>query len=379
MSIQQAVRNILIVGGGACGGFHGARLALGSGAGINATRVSVVCGGNRAAVQRDGYKVSYTDAKADADALRFRPQHVFGSTLEAAAANVDWHHVMVFTKAVSDSTVVRVLEPLLSAGAARDTAAPGISNTASIKTISLWQNGIGIESSLAAFLAAHSHTSHITLVSAVMYVGISLREKSGAIIDANRAQRALLGIYPTQPSTLPSAFTPETTPQTATANNIVNDSNNLADLAALLAAAKLNAEILPNIQVARWHKNLWNATIGLLGLAGSCAPSDIVLNTQMPQVIALMNEVAATAHAVLGKPLPFDTMGTFEDLVTLTRTMGSYKASILLDWEAGRDIELQVIVGNVLEAAKLHNVATPRLEALYAVVQLMQEMRTLNT
>jgi 2-dehydropantoate 2-reductase len=51
--------------------------------------------------------------------------------------------------------------------------------------------------------------------------------------------------------------------------------------------------------------------------------------------------------------------------------IGAHKTSMLQDVEAGRAIELEALVGSVLELARLTGVETLRIDAAYALMQLL--------
>ncbi|KAI8620519.1 hypothetical protein BC830DRAFT_1164462 [Chytriomyces sp. MP71] len=342
------VSRVLIVGGGACGAFHGSFLAL-----LPNVQVSVVCRSNYHAVRDGGFTLSLRDNVANTTTQRiFKPHHVFSSVEEAAASKAQFDHVALFAKATTSSRSEQILSPLLT-----------LPNLSSMKTISLWQNGIGIEDGLTTALSTLANASptafNTALVSTVMYTAIS--QTAPSIIDANTTQRAVAGLVPY-----------------ASGSGVESQAGNLDHLAAIMHAAHLNFTVLPDVQVARWHKVLWNASIGLLGLVGGCADSKMVLDTQLGQVIELMKEIGATAEAVLGRPLPYDEMGSFEELIALTKTLGAYKASIILDWQAHREIESQVLFGNIIHKANEAGVPVPRLESLHSAVQLMEGQRKAN-
>ena len=48
---------------------------------------------------------------------------------------------------------------------------------------------------------------------------------------------------------------------------------------------------------------------------------------------------------------------------------------MLLDWEQGKKMELEVILGNPYRIAKAKGLEMPRLHALYALLRKMQENR----
>ena len=55
--------------------------------------------------------------------------------------------------------------------------------------------------------------------------------------------------------------------------------------------------------------------------------------------------------------------------------MGAYKPSTLLDFEAGRALEVEAIWGEPLRRARTGGTATPRLEQLYALLKSLNARR----
>ena len=79
----------------------------------------------------------------------------------------------------------------------------------------------------------------------------------------------------------------------------------------------------------------------------------------------LMNEVIEGAKSC-GYNLPADVA---VEHMKRTETMGPYKPSTLLDFEAGRALEVEAIWGEPLRRARTEGIAMPRLEQLYALLK----------
>jgi 2-dehydropantoate 2-reductase len=92
-------------------------------------------------------------------------------------------------------------------------------------------------------------------------------------------------------------------------------------------------------------------------------------------LLGVMNEVLQTAPKVLGQPLP-KNLATAEQILKSTRKNDSgSKPSMLLDWEQGKRMELEVILGNPVRIAREKGFEMPRLQALYALLRKAQENR----
>ena len=70
---------------------------------------------------------------------------------------------------------------------------------------------------------------------------------------------------------------------------------------------------------------------------------------------------------------------TLEKRIAGAEKVGKHKTSMLQDVEAGRDPEIDALVGAVIELGELTGVPTPHIDSVYALVKLlgrtMQEER----
>ncbi len=139
-------------------------------------------------------------------------------------------------------------------------------------------------------------------------------------------------------------------------------------LCAIYAQAGIDCIPSEDITSARWRKCVWNAAFNPLSvLSGGLATSDI-LDTQENFVRALMEEIAAIAEAA-GYPLAEDIV---EMNIASTHKMPPYKTSMLLDFEAGRPMETEAILGNAVRYGQRLNVPTPHLDSVYALMKLRE-------
>lgn len=130
------------------------------------------------------------------------------------------------------------------------------------------------------------------------------------------------------------------------------------------------------LQTVRWHKICINAAFNPSSiLAGGIGNADMVLDQDLrAHLKACMEEVFAAAPVVLGRPLPDNLAKPEHILVSTERNKGS-KPSMLLDWEAGRPLELEVILGNPVRMAREKGYEMSRLHTLYALLKSAQSRR----
>lgn len=128
-----------------------------------------------------------------------------------------------------------------------------------------------------------------------------------------------------------------------------------ADFAALLRAASIpDVDVLSHtgMQFARWHETAINASINpTTVLADGCTTQATGLDPELyTHVAGVMREILDVAAKVLGATFP-KTLPTIEAVLQGVKddTSGS-RPRMWHDWAAGRELELESIVRNVLWA-----------------------------
>jgi 2-dehydropantoate 2-reductase len=165
------------------------------------------------------------------------------------------------------------------------------------------------------------------------------------------------------------------------------------EMAGLFRQAGVPCEVTDDLDRTHWEKLTWNIPFNGLGVAGVAGydavirgqlvlgrplgpvlPTDQLLDGGRWETLVweLIREVIAAARG-LGFSIA-DSLG--EKQIARTRTMGAYKASTLLDFEHGLPLELESMFLEPLRRARQAGVETPRLAALGAVLQQLQDQRT---
>ena len=143
------------------------------------------------------------------------------------------------------------------------------------------------------------------------------------------------------------------------------DTPRARSLAKIFSAAGVQCTVAPSIGAARWYKLVWNVPFNGLGIAGGpggCDTHQVLTDPALHQEAKdLMAEVLA-ASAKLGYP---QESGLIDKEIARTRTMGHYKSSSQLDWEAGNPVELESIWGEALRQGTAAGVPMPHLQKLY--------------
>jgi len=143
------------------------------------------------------------------------------------------------------------------------------------------------------------------------------------------------------------------------------DTPRARSLAKIFSAAGVGCTVAPSIGSARWYKLVWNVPFNGLGIAGGPGGRNthqVLEDSSLHQEAKdLMAEVLA-ASAKLGYP---QDPNLIEKEIARTRTMGHYKSSSQLDWEAGKPVELESIWGEALRQGTTAGVSMPHLRSLY--------------
>ncbi len=134
-------------------------------------------------------------------------------------------------------------------------------------------------------------------------------------------------------------------------------------------AAKLQAPILDNIRAEIWLKLWGNLTFNPISalsratLAGIC---------QYPLSRALAADMMTEAQTVAGK-LGITFRVPLEKRIAGAERVGHHKTSMLQDVEAARSLEVDALLGSVIELARLTETPTPHLDTVFALTKLLGE------
>lgn len=291
-----------IVGAGAVGLYYGSRMALGG------AEVRFLMRGDLASVRARG-SIVIRDRKG---ATEVRPIAAFGTAREVGTVDV----VVVSLKTTSAGELHPLVEPMLGP----DTA---------ILTL---QNGLGADEFLAGLFGKDR------IIGGLVFMAIT-RTAPGEV-RCFHPGAVSLGEFDGPPK-----------PRTWA-------------LAALLNAGGMKVQVVDNLVEARWSKLVWNIPFNGLSIAEGGITTDWICADPAlaGEARALMLEVQKAA-AAFGFAIPDSFIAKqFE----VTPPMGPYQPSSLVDYLAGREVEVESIWGEPLRRARAAGVEMPRLAALYA-------------
>ena len=142
-------------------------------------------------------------------------------------------------------------------------------------------------------------------------------------------------------------------------------------LADALIAAGLRAPVTARFRHEIWVKLLGNVAFNPISALTGGTLEEMARHPDVAQVVrGLMAETEAVA-AVLGIVLPI----SIDQRMAGAEKVGAHKTSMLQDWEAGRPMELEAVVGAVIELAERLGVAMPATRAVYACAKLLDAHR----
>ncbi len=140
-------------------------------------------------------------------------------------------------------------------------------------------------------------------------------------------------------------------------------------ISSMLVKAGLKAPVQLRIRNEIWLKLLGNATLNPVSALTRASLADMVTSPITRDLVrTLMEEVDAVATA-LGVEVPL----TIEKRMAGAAATGQHKTSMLQDLEAGRPLEVDALVGAVVELAGGAGVPVPSLSVVYRLVKLLDE------
>jgi 2-dehydropantoate 2-reductase len=129
----------------------------------------------------------------------------------------------------------------------------------------------------------------------------------------------------------------------------------------------LQAPVLADIRAEIWLKLWGNLTFNPISalsratLAGIC---------QFPLSRALAQAMMSEAQSIANK-LGITFRVPIEKRIAGAERVGHHKTSMLQDVEAARTLEIDALLGSVVELARLTDTATPHLDTVYALTKLL--------
>ena len=315
-----------IVGAGAIGGFVGARLAA---AGEDVTFIARWK--NLDAIRARGMTVKFHDGSV------LEAKTVKATDSFAAVGHVDC--VILALKSHQVESIVHQLEPLFD----------------SKTTVITMQNGIPFW-----YFVNHGGALAGSKVEAV--------DPRGVCLDGIPHDR-IIGcvVYPATELVAPGVvhhIEGERFPLGELDGSI---SNRVKDLSDVFVKAGLKAPVLDNIRNEIWLKLWGNLTFNPISALTHATLVDICENQYGRELATNMMREAQAVAEKLGASFRVP----LEKRIEGAAKVGKHKTSMLQDVEAGREIEIDALVGAVVELGVRADVPTPTIRAVYQASKLL--------
>jgi len=138
-------------------------------------------------------------------------------------------------------------------------------------------------------------------------------------------------------------------------------------LSAALIRAGFKAPVSKDIRSELWIKLWGNLSFNPISALTHATLEDIC---RFPPARALAAAMMAEAQTVAEK-LGVLFKISLDQRIAGAEAVGAHKTSMLQDVEAGRAIEIEALVGSVVELGRITGVATPSIDAVYAATRLL--------
>jgi 2-dehydropantoate 2-reductase len=318
-----------IVGAGAIGGYVGAKLAA---AGEDVTFIARWK--NLDAIRARGMTVKFKDGSV------LEAKHAKATDSFAAVGHVDC--IILAVKANQVEGIVNQLEPLYGPKT----------------TVITMQNGIPFW-----YFLKHGGELQGTRVNAVDPTGVCVEG-----IDPARIIGCV--VYPAAELVAPGVVQHIEGDRFPLGEIDGTISNRVKDLSDIFAKSGLKAPVLDNIRNEIWLKLWGNLTFNPISALTHATLQDIC---EYPQSRELASNMMKEAQAVAEK-LGASFRVPLEKRIEGAAKVGKHKTSMLQDIEAGRAIEIDALVGSVVELGQLAGVPTPTISAIYQASKLLAHM-----
>ncbi len=147
-------------------------------------------------------------------------------------------------------------------------------------------------------------------------------------------------------------------------------SDRLLQIAADFRAAGITIDCAEDLLLSRWKKLVWNIPFNGLSVVLNARTDEMMADPDTRQLATdLMAEVVQGA-ATQGRQIP---AAFIAEMLTHTEQMKPYRTSMKIDYDEGRSLEVETMVGNPLRVAQQAGISLPRIAMLY------QQLRFLNT
>jgi 2-dehydropantoate 2-reductase len=138
-------------------------------------------------------------------------------------------------------------------------------------------------------------------------------------------------------------------------------------LSATLTAAGFKAPVIDDIRGEIWLKIWGNLSFNPISALTHATLIDLI---QYPLTRELCAEMMREAESV-AKRLGVSFRVSIERRLAGAERVGAHKTSMLQDLEQGKALEIEALIGAVVELGRLTGIPTPHIDSVYALVSLL--------
>jgi 2-dehydropantoate 2-reductase len=146
-----------------------------------------------------------------------------------------------------------------------------------------------------------------------------------------------------------------------------SDTPSIRAISDAFKAAGFKAPIINDIRSEIWLKLWGNLSFNPISALTHATLEDICVFPATRELAANMMREAQT----IGEKLGVQFRVSLEKRINGAQAVGQHKTSMLQDVELGRPIELEALVGSVIEIGKITETPTPNINAVYALASLL--------
>jgi 2-dehydropantoate 2-reductase len=146
-------------------------------------------------------------------------------------------------------------------------------------------------------------------------------------------------------------------------------SERVAALSRIFFNAGFKSPVITDIRAEIWTKLWGNLAFNPISAVTRAMLDEICRFTPTRALAAAMMREGQAVGEAFGVRFRISV----EQRIAGAEGIGAHKTSMLQDVEHGRAIEIEALLGSVVELARLADVATPHLDAVYAVAKLLGE------
>src|SRR5207237_3589952 len=152
-------------------------------------------------------------------------------------------------------------------------------------------------------------------------------------------------------------------------------SERIKRIAETLIASGLRAPVTTHLRNEIWVKILGNVAFNPISALTGATLAQMLSN---PETTNLIRNIMQETEALTEK-LGVKMQVSIEQRMAGAAKVGEHKTSMLQDLEAGRPLELEAIVGAVVELGEHLRIRMPHTRAVYACTKLLVESRAIAT